>query len=295
MEKQFYHQLEDYCSQREAEKKDELILSCFERIVEDMGKGKVVVVAGSSIDGRDATLYSLMKIVAVDRNVPSLILNVLKTEDMFYSQFLSNVANVSILDLRQEDFLKAGEMLRDKKLFVEFPTDRTVDNVLKIIKENIEKGVEAVFIDLYQSLTRFVILDGLAKELFFLARDLGINIFMGSSIYYERDLLYTRPNFQHLVVEGRLDEYSDLILGVFIPNAHNKKKGYVVNTPKDVVCVSILKNNINVMKGSTVMLYDASHNRVIDNDSYNRHIIVELQKNDRSFRKLSDNLELDLV
>lgn len=114
MEKQFYNQLEEYCSQRKAEKKDELILSCFERIVEDMGKGKVVVVAGSSIDGRDATLYSLMKIVAVDCNVPSLILNVLKTEDMFYSQFLSNVANVSILDLRQEDFLKAVRCLETR-------------------------------------------------------------------------------------------------------------------------------------------------------------------------------------
>ena len=90
--------------------------------------------------------------------------------------------------------------------------------------------------------------------------------------------------------QGRLDEFSDLILGVYVPYAHHVF--FDVENLRDVIYVSIIKNRINSNLGKFRMKYDFYHNRIVDEKEFNRLTLQELKRTNPAFNELAINLML---
>ena len=75
MAKQIFEHLNDYFSQDSARKEMELGLNHIDGTINGLPKGKLITVIGQSVDGRDMLLNTLVKNIAVDQRIPSLILN----------------------------------------------------------------------------------------------------------------------------------------------------------------------------------------------------------------------------
>ena len=306
MAKQIYEQMNDFFSTPQTGKKVEFGLNHIDGLLNDIGKGKVVIIAGRSIDGRDAMLYTLMKNMAIDRKIPSLILNLATSEDTFYNHFISNVENISTEELVCEDVWKECKTVEDADLYIEFPTDRSMDHIENVIREHVEKGAEIVYIDLFQAIDykgnmKFFEENELiyfcaksTKRLYTLAKDLGITVVMGAALSYlsdERDGIEgPSPKYYDMTEQGRLDEFSDLILGVFVPYAHQIY--YNVENLRDVIYVSVIKNRINSKLGRFKMRYDIYHNRIVDEKEFNRLALQELKRTNPAFNELAINLML---
>ena len=309
MAKHILEQMNDFFSTSNAGKKVELGLNHIDGLLNDIGKGKVIIIAGRSIDGRDAMLYTLMKNMAIDRHNPSLILNLATSEDTFYSHFISNVENISTEELVTENVWMECKSLENAELYIEFPTDRSMDHIEDVIREYVEKGVETVYIDLFQAIDykgnmRWFEENELiyfcaksSKRLYALAKDLGITVVMGAAVSYLADeregLDGPIPQSKDMTEQGRLDEFSDLILGVFVPYAH--QIFYDVDNLRDVIYVSVIKNRINSKLGKFKMKYDIYHNRVVDEKEFNKHKLEELMEKYPAFNELAINLMLDQV
>ena len=308
MAKQIYQQMNDFFFTLFAEKKVELGLNRIDAILNGIGKGKVIVIAGRSIDGRDAMLYTLMKNMAVDRKVPSLILNLATSEDYFYYHFISNVENISTENLNHEVVWENCKSLEKAELYIEFPTDRSMDHIEDVIREHVGKGVENVFIDLFQAIDYkgnmkffeenelIYFCEKSTKRLYALAKDLGINVIIGAALSYLADeregIDELMPKYKDMKDQGRLDEFSDLILGVYVPYAHQIFYDGVRNL-RDVIYVSVLKNRINSKLGKFTMRYDIYHNRVVDDKEFNKLALEELKRTNPSFNELAINLLLE--
>ena len=301
--------MKDFFSTPQAGKKVEFGLNHLDGLLNDIGKGKVIIIAGRSIDGRDEMLYTLMKNMAIDRKIPSLILNLATSEDTFFNHFISNVENISTEELVCEDVWRDLRTLENAELYIEFPTDRSMDHIEDVIREHVEKGVETVYIDLFQAIDykgNMAFFDEneliyfcakSAKRLYTLAKDLGITVVMGAAISYLADeregLEGPIPQFKDMAEQGRLDEFSDLILGVFVPYAH--QIFYDLDNLRDVIYVSIIKNRINSKLGKFKMRYDFYHNRVVDEREFNKLALEELKRNNPVFNELAINLMLQQV
>ena len=301
--------MKDFFSTPQAGKKVEFGLNHLDGLLNDIGKGKVIIIAGRSIDGRDEMLYTLMKNMAIDRHNPSLILNLATSEDTFYSHFISNVENISTEELVTENVWMECKSLENAELYIEFPTDRSMDHIEDVIREYVEKGVETVYIDLFQAIDykgnmRWFEENELiyfcaksSKRLYALAKDLGITVVMGAAVSYLADeregLDGPIPQPKDMTEQGRLDEFSDLILGVFVPYAH--QIFYDVDNLRDVIYVSVIKNRINSKLGKFKMKYDIYHNRVVDEKEFNKHKLEELMEKYPAFNELAINLMLDQV
>lgn len=309
MAKHILEQMNDFFSTSNAGKKVELGLNHIDGLLNDIGKGKVIIIAGRSIDGRDAMLYTLMKNMAIDRHNPSLILNLATSEDTFYSHFISNVEKISTEELVTENVWMECKSLENAELYIEFPTDRSMDHIEDVIREYVEKGVETVYIDLFQAIDyngnmRWFEENELiyfcaksSKRLYALAKDLGITVVMGAAVSYLADeregLDGPIPQPKDMTEQGRLDEFSDLILGVFVPYAH--QIFYDVDNLRDVIYVSVIKNRINSKLGKFKMKYDIYHNRVVDEKVFNKFKLEELKEKYPAFNELAINLMLDQV
>lgn len=309
MAKHILEQMNDFFSTSNAGKKVELGLNHIDGLLNDIGKGKVIIIAGRSIDGRDAMLYTLMKNMAIDRHNPSLILNLATSEDTFYSHFISNVENISTEELVTENVWMECKSLENAELYIEFPTDRSMDHIEDVIREYVEKGVKTVYIDLFQAIDykgnmRWFEENELiyfcaksSKRLYALAKDLGITVIMGAAVSYLADeregLDGPIPQPKDMTEQGRLDEFSDLILGVFVPYAH--QIFYDVDNLRDVIYVSVIKNRINSKLGKFKMKYDIYHNRVVDEKVFNKYKLEELKEKYPAFNELAINLMLDQV
>ena len=306
MAKQIYEQMSGFFSIPQTGKKVEFGLNRIDGLLNDIGKGKVIIIAGRSIDGRDEMLYTLMKNMAIDRKIPSLILNLATSEDTFFNHFISNVENISTEELVCEDVWKDLRTLENAELYIEFPTDRSMDHIEDVIREHVEKGVETVYIDLFQAIDykgnmAFFEENELiyfcaksAKRLYTLAKDLGVTVVMGAAISYLADeregLEGPIPQFRDMAEQGRLDEFSDLIIGVFIPYVHQIY--YDLENLRDVIYVSIVKNRINSKLGRFKMRYDFYHNRIVDEKEFNKFKLEELKRKNPVFNELAINLML---
>lgn len=306
MAKQIYEQMKDFFSTPQAGKKVEFGLNHLDGLLNDIGKGKVIIIAGRSIDGRDEMLYTMMKNMAIDRKIPSLILNLATSEDTFFNHFISNVENISTEELVCEDVWRNLRTLENAELYIEFPTDRSMDHIEDVIREHVEKGVETVYIDLFQAIDykgnmAFFEENELiyfcaksAKRLYTLAKDLGVTVVMGAAISYLADeregLEGPIPQFRDMAEQGRLDEFSDLIIGVFIPYVHQIY--YDLENLRDVIYVSVVKNRINSKLGRFKMRYDFYHNRIVDEKEFNKLKLEELKRKNPVFNELAINLML---
>lgn len=313
MAEQIYNHFKEFISWKESNESMKMGLNHIDGVVNDIGKGKVVVVAGRSIDGRDVMLNTLIKNLAIDQKKPSLILNLATSEDTFYSNIISIVDNTSIDDLMSEDIATVenaskGSILENMEIYVDFPKDRSLENIDKTIREYTEKGVELVFIDLYQAIGNTMDLfdedelvyfkENNSKLLYLLAKDLKINIFIGTAISYLADEREGGPDEQmpqlkDLTYAGRLDEFSDLAIGVYVPYVHRIFYEWDGKCFRDVIKVSILKNRINLKMGRFSMIYDIDHNRVVDDKEYNKLALEELKKKNDAFNELVINLGLE--
>ena len=136
-----------------------------------------------------------------------------------------------------------------------------------------------------------------SKRLYALAKDLGITVIMGAAVSYLADeregLEGPIPQPKDMTEQGRLDEFSDLILGVFVPYAH--QIFYDLDNLRDVIYVSIIKNRINSKLGKFKMRYDFYHNRVVDEREFNKLALEELKRNNPVFNELAINLMLQQV
>ena len=101
------------------------------------------------------------------------------------------------------------------------------------------------------------------------------------------------PQFRDMTEQGRLDEFSDLILGVYIPYAH--QIFYDVENLRDVIYVSIVKNRINSKLGRFKMRYDFYHNRIVDEKEFNKLKLEELLRKNPFLNELAINLMLQQV
>ena len=306
MAKQIYEQMKDFFSTPQAGKKVEFGLNHLDGLLTDIVKGKVIIIAGRSIDGRDEMLYTMMKNMAIDRKIPSLILNLATSEDTFFNHFISNVENISTEELVCEDVWRDLRTLENAELYIEFPTDRSMDHIEDVIREHVEKGIEAVYIDLFQAIDykgNMTFFDEneliyfcakSTKRLYALAKDLGITVVMGAAISYLADeregLEGPIPQFKDMAEQGRLDEFSDLIIGVFIPYVHQIY--YDLENLRDVIYVSIVKNRINSKLGRFKMRYDFYHNRIVDEKEFNKLKWEELKRKNPVLNELAINLML---
>ena len=306
MAKQIYEQMSGFFSIPQTGKKVEFGLNRIDGLLNDIGKGKVIIIAGRSIDGRDEMLYTLMKNMAIDRKIPSLILNLATSEDTFFNHFISNVENISTEELVCEDVWRDLRTLENAELYIEFLTDRSMDHIEDVIREHVEKGIETVYIDLFQAIDykgNMAFFDEneliyfcakSAKRLYTLAKDLGITVVMGAAISYLADeregLEGPIPQFKDMAEQGRLDEFSDLIIGVFIPYVHQIY--YDLENLRDVIYVSVVKNRINSKLGRFKMRYDFYHNRVVDEKEFNKLKLEELKRKNPVFNELAINLML---
>ena len=306
MAKQIFEQMNDFFSVPKLGKKVEFGLNHIDGLLNDIGKGKIVIIAGRSIDGRDAMLYTLMNNMAIERKISSLIINLATAEDTFYNQFISNVENISTEELVCEDVWKECKTLEKADLYIEFPTDRSMDHIENVIREHVEKGVEIVYIDLFQAIDykgnmNFFEENELiyfcaksTKRLYVLAKDLGITVIMGAATSYLADERPghdgAHPQLVDMTEQGRLDEFSDLILGVYVPYAHHVF--FDVENLRDVIYVSIIKNRINSKLGKFKMKYDIYHNRVVDEKEFNKLTLEKLKREKPFFNELAINLLL---
>ena len=306
MAKQIYEQMNDFFSTPQKGKKVEFGLNHLDGLLNDIGKGKVIIIAGRSVDGRDEMLYTLMKNMAIDRKIPSLILNLATSEDTFFNHFISNVENISTEELVCEDVWRNLRTLENAELYIEFPADRSMDHIEDVIREYVEKGVETVYIDLFQAIDykgnmAFFEENELmyfcaksTKRLYTLAKDLGVTVVMGAAISYLADeregLEGPIPQFRDMAEQGRLDEFSDLIIGVFIPYVHQIY--YDLENLRDVIYVSVVKNRINSKLGRFKMRYDFYHNRIVDEKEFNKLKLEELKRKNPVFNELAINLML---
>jgi replicative DNA helicase len=306
MAKQIYEQMKDFFSTPQTGKKVEFGLNHLDGLLNDIGKGKVIIIAGRSIDGRDEMLYTLMKNMAIDRKIPSLILNLATSEDTFFNHFISNVENISTEELVCEDVWRDLRTLENAELYIEFPTDRSMDHIEDVIRDHLKKGVETVYIDLFQAIDykgNMAFFDEneliyfcakSAKRLYTLAKDLGITVVMGAAISYLADeregLEGPIPQFKDMAEQGRLDEFSDLIIGVFIPYVHQIY--YDLENLRDVIYVSVVKNRINSKLGRFKMRYDFYHNRIVDEKEFNKLKWEEMKRKNPVLNDLAINLML---
>ena len=228
---------------------------------------------------------------------------------IFYHHFISNVENISTEKLICENIWKNCKSLENAELYIEFLTDRSIDHIEDVIREHVEKGIEIVYIDLFQAIDykgnmHFFEENELiyfcaksSKRLYALAKDLGITVIMGAAVSYLADeregLEGPIPQPKDMTEQGRLDEFSDLILGVFVPYAH--QIFYDLDNLRDVIYVSIIKNRINSKLGKFKMRYDFYHNRVVDEREFNKLALEELKRNNPVFNELAINLMLQQV
>ena len=308
MEKQIYQQMTEFFSRKDSREKFNLGLGQIDGMINGIEKGKLLVVAGQANDGREAVMYTFITHLAIDLKIPTLVINLVTSEDTFYYELMSNVTGTTIDDIREEDLISKGKILKNSEIYVEFPKDRSLEHIEQTIREYAAKGVDLVFIDMFQAIDYkddigYFCDDELiyfkeknSKHLFLLAKDLRINIFTGSAVSYSA---YDRegqdaqkPILKDMVYASRLDEYSDLIFGVFVPYTHGIFYDFRGKNQRDQIEVTVLKNKINHKLGCFSMKYDFYHNRVLDDKGYNIKLIEELKAKNPAFNELVVGLGL---
>ena len=302
MEKQIYQQMTEFFSRKDSKEKYELGLGQIDGMINGIEKGKLLVVAGQANDGREAVMYTFIKHLAVDLHIPSLVINLVTSEDTFYYELMSNVTDTDIDDIREEDVISKGSILKDSEIYVEFPKDRSLEHIEQTIRDYAQKGVELVFIDMFQAVDYkddiehfcdnelLFFKEKNSKHLYLLSKDLRINIFMGSAVSYmasDREGLDSqKPILKDMVYASRLDEYSDVVLGVFVPYTHSIYYDFRGKNLRDQIEVTVLKNKINHKLGCFSMKYDFYHNKVVDDKGYNKELVKELMNTNTAFNEL---------
>ena len=311
MAKQIFEHLSDYFSQDSARKETELGLNHIDGTINGLPKGKLITVIGQSVDGRDILLNTLVKNIAVDQRIPSLILNLATSEDTFYNELISNINKVPIDDIRNGYILSLCKPLAKTEIYVDFSKDRSLEYLEKTIRHYVSQGVEMVFIDLFQAIDYHDNIDYFCEDellffkeknsrfLYILAKDLHINIIIGAAVSYlveEREGIDAgRPKLGDAMMAGRLDEYSDLILSVYVPYVHGLYYDYKGNCYRDVIEVQILKNKINNKMGRFSMKEDINLCTILDNTEYNQRLIEELREKNPAINDLVIGLGLELA
>jgi hypothetical protein len=97
------------------------------------------------------------------------------------------------------------------------------------------------------------------------------------------------------MMAGRLDEYSDLILSVYIPYAHGLYYDYKGNCYRDVIEVQILKNKINNKMGRFSMKEDIYLCTILDKTEFNQQLIEELKEKNPAINDLVIGFGLELA
>jgi Replicative DNA helicase len=128
----------------------ELGLNHIDGTINGLPKGKLITVIGQSVDGRDIMLNTLVKNIAVDQRIPSLVLNLATSEDTFYYELIANINKVPIDDIRNGNILSSCDSLAKTEIYVDFSKDRSLEYLEKTIRHYVSKGVEMVFIDFFK-------------------------------------------------------------------------------------------------------------------------------------------------
>ena len=306
MEKQIYKQMSEFFSNEGARKRIKLGLGQLDGFVGGIEKGNVIIVTGQSVDGRDAMLNTFIRNVAIDQQIPTLVLNLATREDIFYYRLKSNLNRVCFDEVREDGSVVMHKSLRDAELYVEFPKERNIGNIEKTIRDYAAKGIELVFIDSFQMIDcneeaashykdEIMFEERAAKGLYSLAKDLSLNIIIGSTVNnrleYSDGLSEELPRIQDLIHAGRLDEYSDLVLGTYIPYAH---QNHYHEDVRDAIIVSVLKNNINMKMGKFKMHYDLYHCNIWDNKEYNKQLFEKMVAKNSAISEMAVGMDLEL-
>lgn len=307
MEKQIYKQMSEFFSNESARKRFKLGLSQLDGFVGGIEKGNVIVIMGQSVDGRDAMLNTLVRNMAIDQQIPSLFLNLGTNERIFYYRLESNINRVCFEEVREDGTLPIHKSLEDAELYVEFPAERKIEYIEKTIRDYAAKGIELVFIDSFQMIDcneeaashykdEVMFEERTARGLYALAKDLSLNIIIGSTVNnrleYSDGLSEELPRIQDLIHAGRLDEYSDLVLGTYIPYAH---QNHYHEDVRDAIIVSVLKNNINMKMGKFKMHYDLYHCNIWDNKEYNKQLFEEMKAENSVINEMAIGMDLELA
>ena len=306
MEKQIYKQMSEFFSNEGARKRIKLGLGQLDGFVGGIEKGNVIVITGQSVDGRDAMLNTFIRNVAIDQQIPALVLNLATREDLFYYRLKSNLNRVCFDEVREDGSMVMHKSLREAELYVEFPNERNIENIEKAIRDYAAKGIELVFIDSFQMIDcneeaashykdEIMFEERAAKGLYSLAKDLSLNIIIGSTVNnrleYSDGLSEELPRIQDLIHAGRLDEYSDLVLGTYIPYAH---QNHYHEDVRDAIIVSVLKNNINMKMGKFKMHYDLYHCNIWDNKEYNKQLFEKMVAKNSAISEMTVGMDLEL-
>ena len=139
MAKQIFEHLNNYFSQDSARKEMELGLNHLDGTINGLPKGKLITVIGQSVDGRDMLLNTLVKNIAVDQRIPSLILNLATSEDTFYNELISNINKVPIDDIRNGYILSLCKPLAKTEIYVDFSKDRSLEYLEKTIRHYVSQ------------------------------------------------------------------------------------------------------------------------------------------------------------
>ena len=298
--------MSEFFSNEGARKRIKLGLGQLDGFVGGIEKGNVIIVTGQSVDGREAMLNAFVRNIAIDQQIPTLVLNLATREDLFYYRLQSNINRVCFDEVREDGSMVMHKSLRDAELYVEFPKERNIENIEKTIRDYAAKGIELVFIDSFQMIDcneeaashykdEIMFEERAAKGLYSLAKDLSLNIIIGSTVNnrleYSDGLSEELPRIQDLIHAGRLDEYSDLVLGTYIPYAH---QNHYHEDVRDAIIVSVLKNNINMKMGKFKMHYDLYHSNIWDNKEYNKQLFEKMVAKNSAISEMSVGMDLEL-
>lgn len=246
-------------------------INALDNVLKGIEPGSVVVIEGRADNGRAEMFNTLICNIAIKQLRPSLILNISTLESEFYNRLFSALTNTDIDIVRKSPadiWAKHSDKLQKTNCDIEFLRFAPIKDIAACIREYAAAGVEIVFIDLFQAIdddgdNRYCISERCSKLLYSLAKEYKITIILTSNIYPTEERIggirEKQPSLADLAPFGQLDEFSDVVISLFVPEIYNISEDLQGNDLTGQAFVSIIKNTLNQKLTSVCLYYDAQH------------------------------------
>lgn len=204
--------------------------------------GDLITIAGRPCNGRTSLVISLLKDLAIEKQIPTAFFCLDWKRNDFINRLLANVVNIPYCKLKENkclsdddliDIHEATTKLKSSPLHLDGFKPICIETLSSRIKEFVkEEGVKIIFITGFQTIKtseRFIdcryAYSNIARTLKFLARELNITIIVTSCLNWfmeEREGIDGKhPQLADLREIGDLDEISDIVIGTFIPMSYH--------------------------------------------------------------------------
>ena len=233
-------------------------LSSLDAILGGLGKGELVTIAGRPCNGRIPLVTSLISNITINKQIPTAVFCFNLQKQEFINYLLANVSGIAYDKLKKDTPLSNEEAdsimdcwkdrIKIAPLYIGGFKSLGITEITNSIKKLIaEYGIRIVFIT-YLQLIENISEDyqQIAKQLKWLAKEMGITIVVTSTLNWkmeEREGVEGKiPLLTDLRYVGDLDEFSDIVIGVFRPASYQIYYDMRGNDLHDVLVLMVLKN-----------------------------------------------------